>query len=105
MVQRDDFVWREWLSRQQFARRVRFRSGRMIHHDQLGGVKIEHLAQFLADLQDVRTVARPEHGFASEQNKLILVRVNEAIIRKTQTGRRRAQQVGHEAESFAVPGV
>ena len=77
----------------------------MVHDDQLGGVEIEHFAQFLGDLQNVISVTRPEQGFITEPNKLIFIRLDETILRKMQTGWGRPQQVGHKAEAFAVPGV
>src|SRR5205823_4529407 len=76
-----------------------------LHHEKLRRVEVQHFAQLFGELQNIIAVARLNGGLVTEPHELVLVRINKAIVRKTQSRGRGAKNVRHEAETFAVPGV
>ena len=104
-LQRHQLVRRKWFARQQLAGGDNNRPSRMIHHHQLGLIKVKHFAQFLRNLQLVVSVVRRELRLATNPDILVRIGLDQTRFGQRQPERRRTEDVGDESELSSVPSV
>ncbi len=55
----------------QLAGRLYFRSGRVINHDQMGGIEVKNLAQLFSHLHSMLAVSGREHRLVAKLDKFV----------------------------------